>query len=89
MTPDTPDEFPELTPEHKARVIAYFRKQFTVEMLIEYIEDDVEKFPFEQVLAEVEAIEFAGASAPGEGSNGTVVPRRRHESCPRPTPCVG
>ena len=62
-TPETPDEFPPLTPEHKARVLAYYRKQFTVEMLIEYIEDDVEKFPVEQVIAEAEAIEFAGASA--------------------------
>ena len=60
MTPDTSDEFPELTPEHKARVIAYFRKQFTVEMLIEYIEDDVEKFPFEQVLDEAEALGMKG-----------------------------
>ncbi len=56
MSPDTPDEFPELSPEHKARVYAYYRKQFTVEKLIEYIEDDVEKFPFEQVLQEAEAI---------------------------------
>ena len=60
MTPDNPDEFPELTPEHKARVIAYFRKQFTVEMLIEYIEDDVEKFPFEQMLDEAEALGMKG-----------------------------
>ena len=67
MTPDTPDEFPELTPEYRARIVAHFRKQFTVEMLIEYIEDDVEKFPYEHVIAEVEAIEFAGASASGEG----------------------
>ena len=67
MTPDTPDEFPELTPEHKARVHAYYRKQFTVEKLIEYIEDDVEKFPFEQVIGEVEALEFAGTSTQSEG----------------------
>ena len=67
MTPDTPDEFPELTPEHRARVIAHFRKLFTVEMLIEYIEDDVEKFPFEQVIGEVEALEFAGTSTQSEG----------------------
>ena len=67
MSPDTPDEFPELTPEHKARVLAYYRKQFTVEKLIEYIEDDVEKFPFEQVIDEVEALEFAGTSARNEG----------------------
>ncbi len=65
MTPDTPDEFPELTPEYKARIMAHFRKQFTVEMLIEYIEDDVEKFPFEQVLAEVEAIEAVGMQGLG------------------------
>ncbi len=56
MTPDTPDEFPELTPEQKAKVLAYYRKQFTIEKLIEYIEDDVEKFPYEQVLQEAEAI---------------------------------
>jgi len=56
MTPDTPEEFPELTPEHKARVHAYYRKLFTVEKLIEYIEDDVEKYPYEQVLQEAEAI---------------------------------
>ena len=62
MTPDPPDEFPELTPEHKARIYAYYRKQFTVEKLIEYIEDDVEKYPYEQVLAEVEAIEAVGVS---------------------------
>ena len=67
MTPDTPDEFPELTPEYRARIMAHFRKQFTVEMLIEYIEDDVEKFPYEQVIDEVEAIEFAETTAQSEG----------------------
>ena len=62
MMPDTPDEFPELTPEYKARIMAHFRKQFTVEMLIEYIEDDVEKFPIEQVIEEAEAIESRGSN---------------------------
>jgi len=68
MTPDTPDEFPELTHEHKARVYAYYRKQFTVEKLIEYIEDDVEKFPFEQVLQEAEAI-MGTSSLDRDGTN--------------------
>ena len=67
MTADTPDEFPELTPEYKARINAYYRKQFTVEMLIEYIEDDVEKFPIEQVIDEAEAIESRGLRSQNRG----------------------
>ena len=67
MTPETPDEFPELTPEYRARIMAHFRKQFTVEMLIEYLEDDVEKFPIEQVIEEAEAIESRGSSGQSGG----------------------
>ena len=54
MLPTDDAPIPELTPEEKAKVLAHFAKQFTVEKLIEYVEDDVEKMPFERVLAEVE-----------------------------------
>jgi hypothetical protein len=50
---------PDYTPEEKAAILAKYKKEFTVEMLIEYIEDDDEKFPAEQVLEEM--VEAAGA----------------------------
>jgi hypothetical protein len=52
--PNNNPPLPDWTPEQKAAILAKFKKQFTVEKLIEYIEDDDEKFPAEQVLVEVE-----------------------------------
>jgi hypothetical protein len=52
--PNNNPPLPDWTPEEKAAIYAKFKKQFTVEKLIEYIEDDEEKFPAEQVLMEIE-----------------------------------
>lgn len=54
--PNNNPPLPDWTPEEMAAILAKFKKQFTVEDLIGYIEDDDEKFPAAQVLAEVEAI---------------------------------
>lgn len=50
--PTTPT--PDWTPEERAAILAQGKKEFPVERLIEYIEDDDERFPAEQVLAELE-----------------------------------
>jgi hypothetical protein len=47
---------PEYTPEEMAAILAKHKKNFTCEKLIEYIEDDVETFPAEEVIAELEEI---------------------------------
>ena len=54
----TPSDEPlrEYTPEELKAIYAKFKKEFTVERLIEYIEDDDEKVPAGQVLAEIEEI---------------------------------
>jgi hypothetical protein len=52
MPSDTPHF--DYTPEEKARIYAKFRAEFTADDLAAYIEDDDEKFPAEQVLAELE-----------------------------------
>ncbi len=46
----TPSDF---TPAEKAAIYAKHRALFTPEKLIEYIEDDDERFPADQVLAEL------------------------------------
>ena len=51
---ETTHALPDWTPEQKKAICADMKQQFPVERLIEYIEDDDEKFPAEQVLAEVE-----------------------------------
>ncbi len=50
--PDKPSP-PDYTPEEKAAIYAKHRALFTPEKLIEYIEDDDERFPADQVLAEM------------------------------------
>jgi hypothetical protein len=54
------------TPEEKAAIYAEMKKKFTVEKLIEYIEDDEEKFPAEQVLVEIEEMVRKAQARPGE-----------------------
>ncbi len=44
---------PDYTPQEKAAIYAKHRALFTPEKLIEYIEDDDERFPADQVLAEL------------------------------------
>jgi hypothetical protein len=45
---------PDYTPEEKARIYAKFKAEFTADDLADYIEDDEEKYPMEQVIAELE-----------------------------------
>jgi hypothetical protein len=57
------------TPEEMAAIMAKHKKNFTCEKLIEYIEDDVETFPAEDVIAELdEMARRARESIPGEGN---------------------
>ena len=66
MTPNDEVPLQEYTPEELKAIYAKFKKKFTVEKLIEYIEDDEEKFPAAQVLAEVEEmVRRAEGDAPG------------------------
>lgn len=44
----------EYTPEELKSIYAKFKKEFTVEDLIEYVEDDVPRVPFEAVIQEIE-----------------------------------
>ena len=60
---------PDYTPEQKAAICAEMKKKFTVEDLIEYIEDDDEKYPAEQVLEEMEQI-VREAKARKQGGGG-------------------
>lgn len=52
---DAPNQVtaPDFTPAEKAAIYAKHRALFTPEKLIEYIEDDDERFPADQVLAEL------------------------------------
>jgi hypothetical protein len=59
---------PDWAPEEEAAILANFKKQFTVEKLIEYIEDDDEKFSADQVLTEVEEIVRRAKLPPGAES---------------------
>ena len=56
MTPASPTLCPDYTPEQKAAIYAKYKKLFTVEDLIGYIENDEPTIPAEQVMAEVDAI---------------------------------
>ncbi len=60
------EPLPNWTPEEKAAIYAEMKKKFTVEKLIEYIEDDAEKFPAEQVLVEIEEMVRKAQARPGE-----------------------
>jgi hypothetical protein len=62
MTPDANNEFPPISPEYRARIYEHYRKLFTPEKLIEYIENDDEKFTYEEVMATAEAIDEADAA---------------------------
>ena len=48
---------PDWTSDEKAAILARGKHEFTIPKLIEYVEDDDEKFPAAQVLAEIEAID--------------------------------
>jgi hypothetical protein len=50
------DPLREFTPEELRAIYARHKKQFTVERLIEYIEDDQPKVPADVVLAEIEEL---------------------------------
>jgi len=56
MTPASPTLCPDYTPEQKAAIYAKYKKLFTVEDLIGYIENNDPTYPAEQVLAEADAI---------------------------------
>ena len=56
MNQPTKPPYPDYTPEQKAAIYAKYKKQFTVEDLIGYIENDEPTYPAEQVLAEGDAI---------------------------------
>ena len=45
---------PDFTPEQKAAIYAKYKKLFSVEDLIGYIDDKDPVYPFDQVLEEVE-----------------------------------
>ena len=45
---------PDFTPEQKAAIYAKYKKLFSVEDLIGYIEDDEPVFPAEEVLARLQ-----------------------------------
>ena len=65
-TPPTP--YPDYTPEQKAAIYAKYKKLFTVEDLIGYIENDDPTFPAEQVMAEADAIIRGDELRSGKGS---------------------
>lgn len=52
MNEETPRS--EYTPEQLARIYAEAKKNFTVEDLMEYLDDDLPRTPAEDVLAELE-----------------------------------
>jgi hypothetical protein len=54
--PTNGQPLPDWTPEEKAAIYAEMKKKFTVEDLLGYINDEDEKIPAEQVLAEMEEI---------------------------------
>ena len=56
MTPNDVPPLREYTPEEMRTIFDRYRRQLTAEELMEYIEDDDEKYPIEQVLAEAEAM---------------------------------
>ena len=54
MTDTSELPHPDFTPEEKAAIYAKYKKLFTVEDLIGYIDDDEPVYPFDQVIDEVE-----------------------------------
>jgi aspartate/tyrosine/aromatic aminotransferase len=56
------------TPEELQKIYAKFKKAFTVEDLIGYIENDGEKYPIEQVIAEAEEIVRNRRASEAEGA---------------------
>lgn len=54
MTDTSEFPHPDFTPEEKAAIYAKYKKLFTVEDLIGYIDDDEPVYPFDQVIDEVE-----------------------------------
>ncbi len=56
MNTSSPAPYPDYTPEQKAAIYAKYKKLFTVEDLIGYIENDEPTIPAEQVMAAGDAI---------------------------------
>ena len=54
--PTNGQPLPDYTPEEKAATYAEMKKKFTVEDLLGYVNDEDEKVPADQVLAEAEEI---------------------------------
>ncbi len=57
---------PDYTPEETAKILAKFKAEFTADDLAAYIEDDDEKYPAEQVLAEIKEMVRAARVDTGE-----------------------
>lgn len=68
MPNDTP-RF-DYSPEEKARIYAKFRAEFTADDLVDYIEDDDEKYSAEEVRAELQEMIRAATAAKREPSRG-------------------
>jgi hypothetical protein len=47
---------PDWTPEQQKAICAEMKKKFTAEDLLAYVNDTDEKFPMEQVMAELDAV---------------------------------
>ena len=56
MNATNSEAYPDYTPEEKTAIYAKYKKLFTVDDLIGYIENDEPTFPAEQVMAEVDEI---------------------------------
>lgn len=56
MSEPTGAPLPDWTPEQKKAIYAEMKKKFTVEDLLGYINDEDEKFPMEQVMAEAKTL---------------------------------
>jgi hypothetical protein len=67
MTPQNGEPLREYTPEEMAAICAKFKKQFTVEDLIGYIENGDELIPLDDVIAKAEAM-LAEAEARKRGT---------------------
>ena len=61
---------PDFTPEEKAAIYAKFKKQFTVEDLIGYIDDDEPIFSSDDVHAEMRARVESAKARTRSGGNG-------------------
>ncbi len=60
----------DFTPEEKAAIYAKYKKLFTVEDLIGYIDDDEPIFSADDVLTEMRARVESAKAATGSGGNG-------------------